>query len=84
MANGFVHNPQGYLSVLNGSGAYGACDRAGSTIAMQAGSGYTHDTQRGQTRIHTRVKTFGRAAYYGERKTHRLARIADTARNARW
>lgn len=37
---------------------------------------YTHDTIRGKTRIHTRVKTTDRASFYKERATRTLARIA--------
>lgn len=76
--SGFVHNQQGYLSVLNGSDAYGACDRAGATTAAKAGRGYAYDTRRGQTRIHTRVKAANKAS------SRRLKQAADSAGSARW
>jgi len=73
---GFVPNSAGYAAVLNGDDAFEACDSAGARVcgsANAAGHGeYTYDTIRGQTRIHTRVKTADTSTYYKERHTHAL------------
>lgn len=73
-------NRKGYAEVLVGDDAFRACDAPGTSLAQtanMAGHGeYTHDTMRGKKRIHTRVKTANRKAYYQERATRTLARIA--------
>lgn len=80
MADGrFVRNSWGYRQVLNGADAFGACDRAGAEVARIASLGtgdYTHDTIRGQVRIHTRVKTADLRSYMTERNAHRMERAA--------
>lgn len=78
--DGFRMNRKGYAEVLNSDDAWHACDSAGASLSQTAnmdGHGeYTHDTIRGKTRIHTRVKTTDRASFYKERATRTLARIA--------
>lgn len=78
--SGFVPNYKAYRDVLNGDDAYHACDAPGGSIcqtANMAGHGeYVYDTIRGRTRIHTRVKTADRKAFFRERSTRVLARIA--------
>lgn len=73
-------NRKGYAEVLVSDDAWHACDAPGGSMAQtanMAGHGeYTHDTIRGKTRIHTRVKTADRKSYYQERSTRTLARIA--------
>ena len=77
---GFHPNRRGYAEVLNGDDAYHECHSAGGSMAQTANAGgnggYTHDTIRGRTRIHTRVKTTDASSFYRERSTRTLARIA--------
>lgn len=88
MASGkFVHNSGGYKVVLNGHDAWQACDSAGAEMARVASVGtasYTHDTMRGQVRIHTRVKTVDYVSAAIERNSHRLARAARLMTTRRW
>ena len=79
--DGFRMNRKGYAEVLNSDDAWHVCDSVGASLSQTAnmdGHGeYTHDTIRGKTRIHTRVKTTDRTSFYKERATRTLARIAD-------
>lgn len=81
MANKFKPNRKGYLEALNNDDAWYNCDKVGGKICSDvnaAGSGaYTYDTIYGKTRVHTRVKTFDRKAYYQERHNKTLARFAE-------
>lgn len=71
MAKGFRINRKGYSEVLNGDEMFGVCDRIGANTAGRLGAGYTSDTRKGKTRIHTRVKTEG-GGFWKEAKSHAL------------
>ena len=72
MASKFKPNRNGYLAVLNGGRMLSVCYGACSELAGRLGDGYVADAMHGQRRVHARVSTASRDAYYGERKTHKL------------
>ncbi len=77
----FKKSRAGYAEVLNGWDLYNVCSKAGAAICSKvngAGHGtYVHDTQRGKTRIHTRIKTADSKTAFRERNTHTLIHAAD-------
>lgn len=70
---------------MNGHDVSGVCHRVGGAIeqtANMAGHGtYTHDTQRGKTRAHTRVKAADPKSRNQERKYRTLATWAARERS---
>lgn len=78
--SGFVPNFAAYRATLNDSEAYRHCHAIGESIcqtANMAGHGeYVYDTIRGQTRIHTRVKTADRESFFKERASRTLSQWA--------
>lgn len=72
---GYYPSKKGYRAVMNGDDVYAYSDSIGASWQGRLGDGYTHDTIKGEKRVHTRVKTVWPGGFYKEAKTHAMRRL---------